>query len=287
MQIDGTKFMLTWSQSDPLTNEMIMNHLHTLGEIEYALVAEELHADGLAHHHAVVIMGKRLKRRLNCFNFDEWVCNVKRLRSQADVKRAIKYCKKDGNYIEEGTLPEYCRRLDKREKAYYAIEHSNVECIDSGHFSFSELTRIQTIRNMFLSDWPQFQKRNVRWFYGPTGSGKTRTAWEELMKITDVKNIWISSGKIEPFLNGYVGQQCVILDDFRPGSCKFDLLLRLLDGYPVTVNVKGGTCNWMAREIIVTAPVQPEEMYVNHETGQPWDHLDQLLRRINEIREFE
>lgn len=287
MEIDGIKFMLTWSRSEPLTNVMILNHLKSLGEIQYAIVCEELHADGVAHHHAVVIMGKRLKRRLNCFNFDEFVCNVKRLRSQVDVKKAVKYVKKDGDFIEEGELPEYCKKLDKREKAYFAIQHSNAECIDSGYFNFSELTKIQHIRNMFLSDWPQFSKRIVKWYWGPTGSGKTRTAFAELLEETDVKNIWISSGKLEPFLNGYTGQQCVILDDFRPGSCRFDLLLRLFDGYPVTVNVKGSTCNWMAKIIIVTAPIAPEEMYVNHETGQPWDHLDQLLRRIDLIKEFE
>lgn len=269
MEIDGSKFFITWSRSEPLTNVMILNHLQSLGEISYTCICEELHADGVAHHHAVVLMAKRLKRRINAFNLDEFNCNVKRLRTQVDVKKAIRYTKKDGNFIEEGELPEYCRKLDKREKALYAIEHSNIECIQSGHFNFSELTRIQTIRNMFLEEWPQFEKRTVKWFYGPTGSGKTRSAWEELLAETDIKNIWISSGKIEPFLNGYVGQQCVILDDFRPGSCRFDLLLRLFDGYPCTVNVKGGHCNWMAKKIIVTAPIAPEEMYVNHETGQP------------------
>lgn len=287
MEIDGTKFFLTWSRSDPLTNTMILEWLKTeFEELTYACVCEELHADGVAHHHAVVLLGKRLKRRTNCFKFDEFGCNVRRLRKNDDVKKAVRYTKKDGDYVEWGELPECCKKLDRREKAYFAIQHSNVECIDSGHFNFSELTRIQQIRNMFLSDWPQFEKREVKWFHGPTGCGKTRTAWEEFLKETDVKNVWISSGKIEPFMNGYVGQQCVILDDFRPGSCKFDLLLRLFDGYPVTVNVKGGTCNWMAKKIIVTAPIPPEEMYVNHETGETWDHLDQLLRRIDEIREF-
>lgn len=287
MEIDGSKFLLTWPQSDNLTNEMILEHLkEECGEMEYAIICEELHADGLAHHHAVVLTGKRLRRSRNIFVIDIFQCNVKRLKTQADVKRAVTYVMKDANYIEHGKRPDYTKKLDKREKAFYALQHSNAECVASGYFSFSELTKLQSIRNLFINDWPQFQKRVVMWYYGPTGSGKTRTAFGVFMEEYGLNNIWISNGRVDNFFNGYTGQKAVILDDFRPGFCKFEFLLRLLDGYPVMVNVKGGYCNWMAEKIIITAPVPPNEMYVNHQTGEEWDNLDQLIRRIDIIQEF-
>lgn len=287
MQINGSKFLLTWPRSSQFTIALLLRFIQDIAEVTYAIVCKENHSDGVEHHHAVVVFAKRLRKTGNIFDFDKTGCNVKRLKTIGDVKRAIKYVKKDGIYEEVGEADPRWQQMDKREKAYFALTHSNTECIDSGQYSFSELIKLQTIRNLFINDWPQFKKRNVKWFYGATGTGKTRTAFQELLDMgIDVNNIFISSGKIDPFLNGYVGQRAAILDDFRPGFCRFEFLLRLLDGYPVVVNTKGSFIQWMAEEIIITAPTQPCEMYVNHETGQTWDCIDQLLRRIDEIREF-
>lgn len=280
--IDGSKFLLTWPRSEYLTIEMALRMLQGEGRVLYAVVCKEQHADGAEHHHALAIYEKRIRRSKNVFDYWGHGCNVKYLKTQRDVKRAINYVKKDGIFTEVGELDDKYLKLDKREKAYYALQHSNVECIDSGHFSFSELTKLQQIRNLFLMDWPQFKLREVHWYYGSTGTGKTRTAWEILTERGyKIEQIWMSSGKIDPFFNGYTGQKAVILDDFRPGFCRFEMLLRLLDGYPVTINVKGGYVQWMAEMIIITAPIAPNEMFINRETGEEWDHLDQLIRRIN------
>lgn len=281
--IDGTKFLLTWPRSSYATVTMILRLLQEVGRVLCAVVCKEQHMDGEEHHHALVVYEKRIKKKKNVF--DEWGhgCNVKYLKTIKDVKRARNYVMKEGIFQEVGELDHKYDKLDKREKAYFALQHSNVECIDSGHFSFAELARLQTIRNLFIMDWPQFKRREVHWYYGSTGTGKTRTAWEHLAfeKGYKMQEVWMSSGRIDPFFNGYVGQKAVILDDFRPGFCKFEMLLRLLDGYPVTINVKGGYIQWMAEIIIITAPIAPNEMFVNHQTGEEWDNLDQLIRRID------
>lgn len=102
-----------------------------------------------------------------------------------------------------------------------------------------------------------------------------------------MNDIWCSGGKLDPFFVGYTGQRAAILDDMRPGTIRFEFLLRILDGYPVWVNIKGSQVQWLAEIIIITAPTRPNDMYVNRETGQEWDNLDQLLRRIDDIREFD
>lgn len=285
-ELDGTKFLVTWPQSDPLTNKIIWHYIREIAEVQYAVICEEKHQDGNDHHHAVVVFKKRVKKRKNPFNLDEAKSNVKRLKTQLDVKRAVGYVKKEGNWIEKGEKPEYLKKLDKREKVYYVLQHSNKECLDSGYFNFSEIARFDTIRSMFYNEWPNFKKREVLWFHGGTGTGKTRTAFQYLLEDYKMEEIYISSGRIDPFMNGYHGQKAVILDDLRPGFCKFEYLLRLLDGYPVSVNVKGGYWSWLAEKIIITAPIEPSLMYVNRETGQEWDNLDQLLRRIDEIKGF-
>lgn len=279
-EIDGSKYLLTWPKSGYLTIDLILRMLQDLATVRYAAACKEMHVDETEHHHAVVVFEKRIKKTKNVFDFGHG-CNVKYLRTIADVKRAIKYVKKDGLFTEIGTLDERWTKLDKREKAYYALTHNNVECIDSGQFSFSELSRLQMVRNLFLMDWPQFKEREVHWYYGETGAGKTREAWDiALGRGYKIDQIWMSSGKLEPFFNGYTGQKVAILDDFRPGCLRFELLLRICDGYPVTINVKNGYVQWMAELIIITAPVKYNEMYVNRETGEQWDHLDQLARRV-------
>lgn len=282
--IDGTRFLLTWSQAGVLTKPVIRDVLKGNGAIKYCVICEEKHLDGNKHFHALVIYERRLKRRVNVFTIDRCICNVKNLKTQADVKRALKYVKKDGDYDEIGIEPDYCKKLDKGEKVKYILENDERNCALSGYFNFSELARISFIKNMCLEKWPAWKKRNVMWFWGETGSGKTRNAREQLLAMYD--DVWMSSGKLDMFFNGYHGQKAAILDDFRPGVLRFDMLLRILDGYPVTVNVKGSVCEWLAETIIITAPVEPCDMFINRETGQEWDHLDQLLRRIDLIRKF-
>lgn len=287
--VRGTKFLLTWPQSTPLTFEIIKNHLMEIGDIEYLIIGEEEHRDQNLHYHAVVVFKKRIQRRNNIFTIDEFVCNVKIIgKKKKDLKACIEYVKKEENFMEYGVSPLVARIIGKREKLKFAIEHTNQECIESGLFSINEILRLNHLRTLATVDWPMFRKRKVIWLYGKTGCGKTKKAFEDLaQRYNYVEDIWIAAGDLKNFFNGYYGQRAVILDDLRPGAIKFEMLLRILDGYPVTINIKGGYVQWLAEEIYITAPCKPNDMYVNRETGQEWDNLDQLLRRLDDIIDVE
>ena len=89
-------------------------------------------------------------------------------------------------------------------------------------------------------------------FHVKTGSGKTRTAFEEFPKIyTPLSYKW---------WEGYEGQTEVLIDDFRKDCCKFHELLKLLDRYPFKVEAKGSHHQLMATTIIITAPYPPQYM---------------------------
>lgn len=115
----------------------------------------------------------------------------------------------------------------------------------------------------------------VYWFWGPTGTGKTRTARDMF------PDAWWS-GKDLKWWQGYDAHETVILDDFRGDFCTFHELLRILDRYPYTIECKGGSRQLLARNIIITCPKPPNMVYLN--CGE---QLEQLLRRITEIRHFE
>lgn len=118
---------------------------------------------------------------------------------------------------------------------------------------------------------------HVKWFYGSTGTGKTKTAIEECGD----NDYWISDGAPLVFWNGYIGQKYIILDDLRPENIKFHQMLRILDRYPMTVNVKGSHVPLEAEYIWITAPCRPDHMF-----GGLNEDVRQLTRRIHEIREF-
>lgn len=120
----------------------------------------------------------------------------------------------------------------------------------------------------------------VKWFWGPTGTGKTRTAFEETSG--DICSISLSGDRAFPFFNGYSGEKAVLIDDLRPNYIQFSTLLRVLDIYPMVVNTKGGFTPWRATTVYITAPYAPDELF----RGQTDEAIGQLLRRITEVREF-
>ena len=81
--------------------------------------------------------------------------------------------------------------------------------------------------------------------------------------------------------DGYDAHENVIIDDMRKDFCKFHELLRYLHEHPFHVETKGGTRQFLARNIVITSCYSPDQLFETRED------INQLLRRIDEIRKFE
>lgn len=124
------------------------------------------------------------------------------------------------------------------------------------------------------------QEVTVHWYWGPTGTGKTRKAlWEATEKYGD--GVYIKSTNSKWF-DGYDGQKAVVFDDLRSSWFEYAYLLKLLDRYPTQVELKGGSRQFRATEIWVTSPFPPNEMYQKMQETDDGkrDLIDQLLRRV-------
>lgn len=93
-------------------------------------------------------------------------------------------------------------------------------------------------------------------YWGPSGSGKSRHAYE----LGGDSQFWIArpisrGGSV--WWDGYEGQSTVVIDEFY-GWMSRDFLQRLVDRYPLLVQTKGGAVQFLALVIIITSNLPPE-----------------------------
>jgi len=188
-----------------------------------------------------------------------------------DPTAAIEYCRKEGDFYESG---EYIpsrrgKRTDLEElRTKISKEGATVRrLLDEHPLNYQQLKYAETLQKYVP---PPEIERTIKWFWGPTGAGKSSSAME-LLK-THGADIAVLGGNLN-FMNGYDGHTLVLIDDFRPKNIDFDTFLRLLDRYPVTCNVKGTTSPWRAQHIYITAPQHPAHMWYKTDAAQ-------VLRRI-------
>lgn len=123
---------------------------------------------------------------------------------------------------------------------------------------------------------PEFRENmSVKVFYGPTGTGKTRRAWDEAMALGDRPYIKNPNTK---WWDGYRGQKNVIIDEFS-GRIDISYLLTWLDRYPVISEVKGYSLPMTAINFWITSNMHPNEWYADAIPA----HKDALLRRIHQM----
>lgn len=118
------------------------------------------------------------------------------------------------------------------------------------------------------------QPPKVFWFYGSTGSGKTRAVYD--FCAASALPLWRmpSSGS---YFQGYIGQDVALFDDFREGRLPFTELLELTDRYNPVANVKYGQCWFTPRWIIFTAAKSIRDTFT-----ATTEDVGQLLRRISQ-----
>lgn len=104
-------------------------------------------------------------------------------------------------------------------------------------------------------------------YYGETGAGKSRKCHEDHPGA-----YWLSQGK---WFDDYDRHEVVVIDEFY-GWLPFSFLFRLLDRYPMTVETKGGSTQFIAKLVLITSNVHPVEWYKD-----PKCSYAALERRLN------
>lgn len=206
---------------------------------------------------------------------------VRIAKSKGDYKANRVYCTKEETRIEGTEFTEFGQASEKGKRNDI---HGVLGLATSG-------ADLQEVITEYPEEWLKYSKAilaargifsskrtakpEVFWFYGPTGSGKSFTAFQMYPNayFKDPTNKW---------WDNYDGYAPVIIDDFRRDFCTFAQLLRLLDRYPLRVEFKGGSTEFCASAIVITTPKSPKDTW----EGRTEEDLQQLLRRIDHIRYF-
>lgn len=122
---------------------------------------------------------------------------------------------------------------------------------------------------------PDSCPKEVFVFWGVSGTGKSKKAWEEGTLDAFPKD------PNTKFWDGYSGQPNVIIDEFR-GSISISHMLRWLDRYPVIVEVKGSSCVLKATKIWITSNLSPDEWYPDLDS----ETKNALRRRFTSVIHF-
>lgn len=271
-------FMFTWNNY----NDDSLTRLKTLAtETEYMIVGAETGEQGTPHYQGYCRF--RSQRTLKSVIKKMMIKGVKKedgTNNSANVEIAnggddanTVYCSKDGDVVlRHGTPAAPGKRNDLTAVRELIENGGNMEDVIRSNTSYQGLRAAPTYLT-YLEQKRDFVP-TVVWLYGETGSGKTRAAREWL------PDAWMSGISLR-WWDEYDGQADVIIDDFRGDFCTFHYLLRILDRYPMKVEVKGGHRQLLARRIVITSPYSPQRAYKKCE-----ENMAQLLRRITLVKKM-
>lgn len=259
-RVDSKSWFLTYPRCS-LDKEVVLDLLKAKGKpIVGAVVASELHEDGSPHVHVYLLLGDRF----NCRNPRFWDLGSHHGNYQAakSLEAVIKYIKKDGNYLEFGTLNWEEKLKSRKEHRRYlgAKLIGGTPLLEVVQEDPALLFGLKKLRED-LTVWTQLSLKptdasDVRgiWIWGPPGVGKSRyVRCQEPSLYLKAQNKW---------WDGYIGEKAVLIDDFdKQGTCLSHLLKIWADRYACSGEIKGGQVPLVHERFYVTSNYSIDQLF--------------------------
>lgn len=192
-------------------------------------------------------------------------------KARGDAQENYEYCTKDGDFYEWGDRPDTQKvKGDKNkqrwEDALQAAREDRWRDIpaDILIYSTSGLQRAVMVTTEFnLED----TEEKMEWYFGPSGTGKSRRAREE--------NPGAYLKMCNKWWDGYKGQDVVLIEDFDVEHKVLCHHLKIwADRYSFPAEVKGAKLDIRPRKIIVTSNYHPRDIWTEEKDLEP------ILRRF-------
>ena len=137
-----------------------------------------------------------------------------------------------------------------------------------------------------FKETPPIRNVTVIWHVGESGTGKSYTYVKLCEKYGD-DNVYFFSDYSNKGVGGfdnYCGEPILFMDELKPNSLPFELLLTITQGYRAQIHCRYANCYSLWNEVHITSVYTPEQVYqgmVNK--SRKIDTINQLLRRIDRI----
>ena len=184
------------------------------------------------------------------------------------------YYKKVGSVLVREVVKTKRQRTDLQEIREDLEAGDNIQQVMKKARTFGQIQYAEKWYKYMGHPLPKGTKIQIFWYYGMTGTGKTRRVLDQCDPFIPLSYKW---------WDGYEGQDAVLLDDIRQDWCKPAELLRLLDPYryQYRVEIKGGSRHLVATKIWVTCPWHPRDLWKD-----TTEDAGQLLRRLESLVHF-
>lgn len=243
----------------------------------YCIVGKETAETGTPHLQGHLYFSKKI----SAAKIKTATCSRIHLEIARNPRASIDYCRKDGDYVEIGTIPKFKGHRSDLDALKTDLRRGmDLKEVSQQHFNcFIKYERaIREFISINDNGRPMDAPPTVNVYWGPTGTGKTSRAYSE----ATISNQEIYSHPGGEWFNGYMGQPRALFDDFGGHEFKLTYLLKLLDRYPLRVPVKGSFVQWKPNIITITSNKHPDDWYPNAYT----EHKRALSRRLTNIIEI-
>lgn len=188
-------------------------------------------------------------------------------RMNGSLKQNEKYCSKQSQLLKFGDEPKDSG-LSEKDRWADAVRLAKQNKIDEILEKYPDIgvrcyNTFKRIKQDYATPPDDLDKIEAYWYYGKTGTGKSRTARRNFPGIYNksVEDIWWGD---------YDGTSPVLFDDLSPRNhYMVDQIKRICDHYSVRIQAKGNQFLIRPRVIVVTSNYTMEQIFTDPEDLEP------------------
>lgn len=241
--------------------------------MSYIVAGKEVGEEGTPHIQGYVYLS--VEKSLAAMR--KFLSRAHLTQAKGGAEANFKYCSKEGAYYEKGTRPITNKRKGELGKEFWEEQLSlakkgRVDLCDP-KIQVTHFHQLNSIAAKYAPMPLDADGTTGLWFYGHTGTGKSRKAREDnpghYLKLC---NKWWC---------GYQGEDVAIMEDFDKQHHMLGHHLKIwADRYAFPAEIKGSKINIRPKLIIVTSNWHPKEIW-----GDDPQILEPILRRF-EVTHF-